>query len=143
MWDALREVLSKGTFCIYASFSENHGKHRATESTCATGNWTWRLFSTSFERRTSQPALIIKGDEVQALPPLSRENIKIRKNCETCVLSFLLQATLFEKKIKLVDIWRLIRGLQHENFWWEVLWQIVVKRNEKTPSNDLQYFVTK
>ena len=40
---------------IYASFGENHGKLRTTTSRNSTGNWTWRLSSTSFNSKIARP----------------------------------------------------------------------------------------
>ena len=39
---------------IYANFGENHGKLGTARLTSATGNSTWHLPSTAFERRTAQ-----------------------------------------------------------------------------------------
>ena len=50
-WGSLLGIIA----CIYASFGENHGKHRTARSTRATEDWTWHLPFTSFERRTAPP----------------------------------------------------------------------------------------
>ena len=49
---------------IYTSFRENHGKLRKAMLTSTTGNWTWHLPSTSFERRTVRPREELREREI-------------------------------------------------------------------------------